>query len=275
MDASVLKKILTSPPLAHMDIPHLMIFIENEPVNARAYVNLIGKKLNLPVEIYDSADNALYDMDGGLFSDRIYYILNDENVLKKSQYISFLNTKDNFVIIGFDGIKVSDTFVKDNAQFLYTFDRGDTNTLLSYIKRKYPSINATNADLTRLVEYSDHRLSTINNELDKITLLSANEQKLYFSTNQVPDIRTIDNMSVMLMILNRNIEFVKHIQLLISNSVQSMLAIYTMARKRFASSNDNYYAKLMILCYKTHSSIIDGTMSGENAVKKFVADLMG
>ena len=253
----------------------MMIFIENEPVNAKAYIDLISKKLGIPVEIYDSADNAIYDMTSDLFDSRIYYIINDGSVLKKPSIISYFNSSNEYVIIGFDELKVSDDFMRNYAQYTYTFEKADTQTLLSYIRKKYRNIKADDRALISLIEHSDHRLSQINNELDKVELLSEDEQTSYFLLpNQYPDIRTIDNMSVMLMIINKNIRFVDHIDSLINSAVQSLLAIYTMARKNFVKTNDKYYAKLMILCFKAHSSIIDGTISSENAIKKFVIDLI-
>lgn len=275
MDSSILKKILTAPPLAHLDIPQFMIFIENEPINARAYLNLMSKKLNLPIALYDTADNAIYDIERDLFEDKIYYILNDESILKKQDYIPYLNTIGKFVVVGFDGVKISDGFQKDNAQFIYTFEKADTKTLISYIRKKMPSLNVTENTLTRLIECSDHRLSQINNELDKLSKLTRAEQESYFMLpDQFPDLRTIDNMTVWLMIINKNSSFIPHINILINSAVQSMLALYTMARKKFVATNDKYYAKLMLLCFKTHSSIIDGTSTSENAIKKFVIDLM-
>ena len=250
-----------------------MVFIENEPINARAYIDLISKKINKPIVIYDSIDNVIYDITTGLVDDRLYYILNDEQIFKNQTYIANLNSFDENIIIGFDGIKISDNFLSDNAQFIYTFDKGDADTLLKYIRKRY-TVFANDTELKDFIACSDNKLSQINNELDKVALLSEEEQKEYFKNKEYPDIRQIDNMSVMLMVLNKNKEFFKHIDILINNAVQSLLAIYTMARKRFVSTNDKYYAKLMILCFKTHSNIMDGTMTNENAMKKFVGDLI-
>ena len=106
--------------------------------------------------------------------------------------------------------------------------------------------------------------------------MSMDEQFSYFILpNQFPDIRPVDPMSVYLMIINKDSQFIHKLDILINNAVQSLLAIYTMARKRFVTTNDKYYAKLMILCFKAHSSIVDGTVSSENAIKKFTIDLMG
>lgn len=270
MNSSVLKQIISN----NKSIPSLLIFIENEPINARAYVDLIAKKINKPVVIYDTADNVLYDLTTGLVSDRLYYILNDKQILKNQNYIASLNSFNENIIVGFRDIEISDNFLNDNAQFIYTFEKGDTETLLAYIKRKYKTLTATDNQLKHLISYSDNRLSQINNELDKVVLLSENEQNKYFSDINYPDIRYMDNMSVMLMIINKNKDFLKHINSLIDNAIPSMLAIYTMARKKFVVTNDKYYAKLMILCFKAHSSIIDGTMTSENAINKFVGDLI-
>ena len=267
MNSSVLKQLIINN-----QIPKFMVFIENEPINARAYIDLISKKINKPVVIYDSIDNVIYDITTGLIDDRLYYILNDEQIFKNQTYIASLNSFDENIIIGFDGIKISDNFLRDNAQFIYTFDKGDTDILLKYIRKRY-TVFANDTELKDLIACSDNKLSQINNELDKVALLSEEEQKEYFKNKKYPDIRQIDNMSVMLMVLNKNKEFFKHIDILINNAVQSLLAIYTMARKKFVSTNDKYYAKLMILCFKAHSSIMDGTMTSENAMKKFVGDL--
>lgn len=271
MNSSVLKQLIINN-----QIPKFMVFIENEPINARAYIDLISKKINKPVVIYDSIDNVIYDITTGLVDDKLYYILNDEQIFKNQTYIANLNSFDENIIIGFDGIKISDNFLRDNAQFIYTFDKGDIDTLLKYIRKKYNTFAnlSTDDELKDLIACSDNKLSQINNELDKVALLSEKEQKEYFKNKEYPDIRQIDNMSVMLMVLNKNKEFLKHVDVLINNAVQSLLAIYTMARKKFVSTNDKYYAKLMILCFKTHSNIIDGTMTSENAMKKFVGDLI-
>lgn len=270
MNSSVLKQIITNNQL----IPNFLIFIENEPINGKAYIDLISKKINKPIVIYDSADNAIYDITTGLVSNRLYYILNDEQIIKNQWYISeLIKFSNENIIIGFDGIKIPDNFLRDNSQFIYTFERGDTDTLLKYIRKRY-TVFANDTELKDLIAYSDNKLSQINNELDKVTLLSEEEQKEYFKNKEYPDIRQIDNMSVMLMVLNKNKEFLNHIDILINNAVQSLLAIYTMARKKFVSTNDKYYAKLMVLCFKTHSNIIDGTTPNEIAIKKFVLDIL-
>jgi len=271
MNSSVLKQLISDNK-----IPEFMVFIENEHINARAYIDLIAKKINKPVVIYDTADNAIYDMTTGLVSKRLYYILNDEQIIKNQNYIPTLASFNENIIIGFDGIKITDTFLNDNSQFIYIFEKGNTDTLMKYIRKKYITFanSYTDAELKDLIACSDNKLSQINNELDKVSLLSEKEQKEYFKNKEYPDIRQIDNMSVMLMVLNKNKEFFKHIDILINNSVQSLLAIYTMARKKFVLTNDKYYAKLMVLCFKTHSNIIDGTMSSENAMKKFAIDVL-
>ena len=270
MDSSVLKKILTAPPLAHKEIPNVMIFIENEPINAKAYVNLIGKKLCLPVEIYDSADNAIYDIETGLCGSHICYILNDEKIIKNRAYLTAFVELGEFFIVGFDGVKIPENFLRDNAQFIYTFEKGSLDTLTNYVKKKIGNV-VSDTNIHDFVECSDYKLSQINNELDKA--VTDGDIASFFSQKRYTDIRTIDNMTVMQMILNRDKRYLSYLPYLTANAVGSVLALYTMSRKRFLLSNDTYYAKLMNLCFKAHSSIIDGTMSSENAIKRLAVDI--
>ena len=271
MDSSVLKKILTSPPLAHVDIPHLMIFIENEPVNAKAYLNLIGKKLSLPIALYDSADNAIYDIETGLCESRIYYILNDEKILKNRAYLTALMELDEFFVVGFDGMKIPENFIRDNAQFIYTFETGSLDTLTNYVKKKIGNV-VSDDEILEFVQSSDSRLSQIQNELEKATL--DGDIVSFFKQKKYPNIRSLDNMTVMQMVLNRDKQFLSHLDILSQNAVGTVLALYTMARKRFLLQNNPYYAKLMTLCFQTHSSIIDGSVTSDNAMKKLAYDIL-
>lgn len=274
MDSSVLKNILeyrTSPLNGVDNIPHLMIFVEHEPINAKAYMKLISKKLYLPIEIYDTADNALYDIESGFSDDKIYYILNDEKIPKNQEYITAFKESDKYVIVGFDGVKIPDSFLNDNAQYVYTFEKGTLPVLMSYIRKRIGN-TVSDANLKHFIECCDYKLSQINNELDKA--ITYGDFESFFMLNMYPDIRVIDPMSVYLMIINKDSQFIHKLDILINNAVQSLLAMYTMARKKFVMTNDKYYAKLMVLCFKAHSCIIDGTATSENAIKKFVSDLM-
>lgn len=270
MDSSVLKDIIVKDIL---NLPRFMIFIEEEHLNAKSYINMIGKKLGLEIELYDSADDAIFEITSPLATNKIYYILNDTGMMKKIDVISFLKSCGSYVILGFENVKPNDSFFEENKQFTYTFKRGNTNDLLSYVKKKYNIPFLSDIEIYSVIAYSDNRLSQICNEFDKITLLSDNEAKLYVENKCYPDIREIDNMAVMQMILRRDKTAIQYSKILEQNAVQSLLAIYTMARKRFVSDNNQYYAKLMILCFKAHSSIIDGTENSQNAIKKFLIDL--
>ena len=104
-------------------------------------------------------------------------------------------------------------------------------------------------------------------------MLDSDLRKEYIQTQQYPNTAKIDNMTVMLKVINKDMSVMQYISILIENAVGSLKAMYTMARKKFKTTNDLYYAKIMISSFKAFNSIIDGTMTSENAVKKFLIDL--
>ena len=269
MNSSVLKNILVNKK----EIPKFMIFIENEPSNAKAYLNLISKNIGKPIKFYDSADEALYDMSTGLVDDRIYYIVNDDKVLKNNRYISELKSFDENIIIGFDGMKIPDSFISDNQNVVYVFDTGSMQTLLNFIAKKAieNKITINQSQSEDLIYKSDFKLSQITNEIEKISLLDNKAE--YIANQEYPNIAKIDNMSVMLQVLNQDKRSMQNMSILMESAVGSLKAIYTMAKKKFKTTDNLFYAKVMIASFKAYNHIIDGTLDSANSIKKFFIDI--
>lgn len=266
MTTKELKDIITSGK----EIPNFLIFIEEDSFNATMYLKLIAKTKCLQIEYCDSADYALYDMESPFYDPKIYYIPNDESLLKNDLHLSQLKSCGKPVILAYDSQKKFDNKYKND---IVVFSHGDRIDIHKYIKKKFPNVIIDDSRIEKLIESCNNDLSVIINEMEKISCLPNNMVDEYFSKTLYPNYKTVDDMTVMFGILNKNKCSVNYSVQIENGSVRYLKALYTMARNKLAATNDSWYAKIMICAYKAFNDIVITGVDSKNVMDKFMLEL--
>lgn len=267
MTTKELKEIITGGK----EIPSFLIFIEEDSFNATMYLKLIAKTKYLPIEYCDSADYALYDMESPFYDPKIYYIANDESLLKNDLHLSQLKSCESMVIVAYDSQKRFDIKYKND---IVVFSHGNTEDICKYLNKKFPNVIIDDNKMKSMIESCNNDLNVVVNEMEKISVLPNTMADEYFSKTYYPNYKTIDDMTVMFNILNKNKDIVNYIKQIENGSVRYLKALYTMARNKLIATNNSWFAKIMICAYKALNDIVITGVDSKNVMDKFILELM-
>ena len=267
MDIKLLKSdILTN------NIPNFLIFVEEEPALSKQYLTQISNTISKAVKYYDSADGVIYDITTNMREDFLYVIYNDQNILKNPEYVKNLIALNRNIVVCFPTIDKTSAFYKDNKAYIVIFSKLDTYSLLAYAQKlcKNHKVTIDQDKLMTLISCCDNNLGMLLNELDKIFTLEQDNSNLlvdYMMRNGFPDYRRVNMFDYINKVLYKNKSAFADLLKINDTPVTILFNMYNMARKKLIDTRNPLYGKIMSLCYKMYSGIIDGTVSDKYAVK--------
>ena len=262
-------------------IPNLMIFVATESMLAKQYLDSMAKTLNTVCKYYDKADQVLYEVSTNLRDNYVYVIMNDESILKNTDYVLELDKfKDRNIVIYFNELDTKSDLYKSYKDICVKFDKLDKYTLLAYLMKQLDKYKiAVNQDkIEKLIDYCDCNLGCCLNELDKIiTLNQANSNMLfdYMLKDGFSDFRKTNVFNFIYKIINRDFTAYDDKIRLNDSIITVITLLYKQVLQRLErdSSNENFI-NILKLCSLLDSGIKDGTISDKYALDYLMLKVM-
>lgn len=261
------------------NIPNFLIFAVDEPVLAKQYINLMSSTLNKYFRYYDSAKEVIYEISTNIKDDYLYIILNDSEALRDDSIIETLINSNRNIIMYYsdsgDCSKINNKYLN----FIVNFCKVDKYTTTAYLLKLLNNnkINVDQKKLETLVDYCNCNFSLCVNEIDKIITLGQENSNLlmdYMLNNGFSDYRKVDIFRFVQKILNRDVDAFNDLLKLDESPVSVLNLLYKQARSKLISSNNNYYSKLLKLCFELDSGIKDGSVDASTSLNYLLAKLL-
>ena len=268
MDIKLLKSCIFSNT-----IPNFLVFLVEEPALYRQYLNSISNTLNKDYEIYDTAREAIYDIESNIKDDHIYLIFDDVKISEEE--LSKLLESDKNIILCYNNIslpqKIYDVINKHRNNIV-EFRKIDKDTLLAYAIKlcKNNKCTVDTDTLIKLIECCNCDLGIMINELIKIFLLEQSNSNLlvnYLINEGFIDYRDISLDRFVSSVINRSCDSFIIEQKIEDSPVIILTAIYNSALNKLKSTRAVQYSKLMSLCFNIQKGILDGTIDSKYAIR--------
>lgn len=266
MDIKELKSLIKSN-----SIPNFLIFNVENSYLCKQYIESMASTLNKASKFYNTADEVLYEVTTNLREDFLYVIFSDDNILKKSAYISELKKLDRNVIVYLFNIDKQSEFYKSNIQSIVTFPQIDKYSIVGYLmsQLKASKIDVDQTKVEKLVDYCNCDYGCCINELDKIITLNQSSSNLvmdYMLNNGFSDYRKVNIFSFVNKVLSKSKDVFEDVVKVEEQPIYVLNLIYRSARKKLLDTNNFKYAELMQFCIGIDSGIKDGTFSDKYAL---------
>ena len=268
MDIKLLKSCIFSNT-----IPNFLVFFIEEPALYRQYLNSISNTLNKDYEIYDTAREAIYDIESNIKDDHIYLVFDDVKVSEEE--LSKLLDSGKNVILCYNDISSSQKLhgvLSKYSSNVVEFRKIDRDTLLAYAiklcKNNKCTIDTDN--LIRLIDCCNCDLGIMINELSKIFLLEQSNSNLlvnYLTNEGFIDYRDISLDRFVNSVINRDYDSFIIGQKIEDSPVTTLTAVYNSALNKLKSTRAIQYSKLMSLCFNVQKGILDGTLDAKYAIR--------
>lgn len=274
MDVKLLKA-----NIANNNVPAFMIFSGEEQALCKQYIQKISSTINKYYKYYNSADEVLVEIDTNMREDFLYIILNDEQIIKKPQYIeALIKTGRNIIVYNTEyDSKVS--IYKDYKDYCVIFKKIDKYSIVGYLMKllKNNGIEISQDRLEKLVDLCECNLSYCLNELNKIIILDQKSSNVLFDfmiTHNFPDYRKVNVFSAIQKLLKKDKSFLDD-QIKMDESVVGLLTlIYRQAQSKLGSTNNIEYSNLMQICSLLDGGIKDGSINADYALDYLVLKVM-
>ena len=268
MDIKLLKSCIFSNT-----IPNFLVFFVEEPALYRQYLNSISNTLNKDYEIYDTAREAIYDIESNIKDDHIYLIFDDTKI--SGEELSKLLGSGKNVILCYNDISSSQKLhgiLSKYSSNVVEFRKIDRDTLLAYAIKlcKNNKCSVDTDVLIKLIDCCDCDLGIMINELNKIFLLEQSNSNLlvnYLINEGFIDYRDISLDRFVNSVISRDYDSFVVGQKIEDSPVTVLTAVYNSALNKLKSTRAIQYSKLMSLCFNIQKGILDGTIDSKYAIR--------
>lgn len=265
--------------IANNNIPTFMIFSGEEQALCKQYIQKISSTINKYHKYYNSADEVLVEIDTNMREDFLYIILNDEQIIKKPQYIDALIKTGRNIIVYNTTYDSKASIYKDYKDYCVIFKKIDKYSIVGYLMKllQNADIEVSQDRLEKLVDLCDCNLGYCLNEINKVIILEQKNSNVLFDfmlEHNFPDYRKVNVFSVIQKILNKDKTFVDDQLKMDESTVGLLTLIYKQAQNRLGVSNNVNYADIMQLCSMLDSSIKDGSISDDYAIDYLLLKVM-
>lgn len=268
MDIKLLKSCIFSNT-----IPNFLVFFVEEPALYRQYLNSISNTLNKDYEIYDTAREAIYDIESNIKDDHIYLIFDDVKI--SGEELSKLLDSGKNIILCYNDISSSQKLhgvLSKYSSNVVEFRKIDRDTLLAYAIKlcKNNKCSVDTDVLIKLIDCCDCDLGIMINELNKIFLLEQSNSNLlvnYLINEGFIDYRDISLDRFVNSVISRDYDSFVIGQKIEDSPVTVLTAVYNSALNRLKSTRAIQYSKLMGLCFNIQKGILDGTIDSKYAIR--------
>lgn len=268
MDIKLLKSCIFSNT-----IPNFLVFFVEEPALYRQYLNSISNTLNKDYEIYDTAREAIYDIESNIKDDHIYLIFDDTKI--SGEELSKLLDSGKNIILCYNDISSSQKLhgvLSKYSSNVVEFRKIDRDTLLAYAIKlcKNNKCSVDTDILIKLIDCCDCDLGIMINELNKIFLLEQSNSNLlvnYLINEGFIDYRDISLDRFVNSVISRDYDSFVVGQKIEDSPVTVLTAVYNLALNKLKSTRAVQYSKLMCLCFSIQKGILDGTIDSKYAIR--------
>lgn len=268
MDIKLLKSCIFSNT-----IPNFLVFFVEEPALYRQYLNSISNTLNKDYEIYDTAREAIYDIESNIKDDHIYLIFDDTKI--SGEELSKLLDSGKNVILCYNDISSSQKLhgvLSKYSSNVVEFRKIDRDTLLAYAIKlcKNNKCSVDTDVLIKLIDCCDCDLGIMINELNKIFLLEQSNSNLlvnYLINEGFIDYRDISLDRFVNSVISRDYDSFVVGQKIEDSPVTVLTVVYNSALSKLKSTRAVQYSKLMGLCFNIQKGILDGTIDSKYAIR--------
>lgn len=268
MDIKLLKSCIFSNT-----IPNFLVFFVEEPALYRQYLNSISNTLNKDYEIYDTAREAIYDIESNIKDDHIYLIFDDTKI--SGEELSKLLDSGKNIILCYNDISSSQKLhgvLSKYSSNVVEFRKIDRDTLLAYAIKlcKNNKCSVDTDVLIKLIDCCDCDLGIMINELNKIFLLEQSNSNLlvnYLINEGFIDYRDISLDRFVNSVISRDYDSFVVGQKIEDSPVTVLTAVYNSALNKLKSTRAVQYSKLMGLCFNIQKGILDGTIDSKYAIR--------
>lgn len=268
MDIKLLKSCIFSNT-----IPNFLVFFVEEPALYRQYLNSISNTLNKDYEIYDTAREAIYDIESNIKDDHIYLIFDDTKI--SGEELSKLLDSGKNIILCYNDISSSQKLhgvLSKYSSNVVEFRKIDRDTLLAYAIKlcKNNKCSVDTDVLINLIDCCNCDLGIMINELNKIFLLEQSNSNLlvnYLINEGFIDYRDISLDRFVNSVISRDYDSFIVGQKIEDSPVTVLTAVYNSALNKLKSTRAVQYSKLMGLCFNIQKGILDGTIDSKYAIR--------
>lgn len=268
MDIKLLKSCIFSNT-----IPNFLVFFVEESALYRQYLNSISNTLNKDYEIYDTAREAIYDIESNIKDDHIYLIFDDTKI--SGEELSKLLDSGKNIILCYNDISSSQKLhgvLSKYSSNVVEFRKIDRDTLLAYAIKlcKNNKCSVDTDILIKLIDCCDCDLGIMINELNKIFLLEQSNSNLlvnYLINEGFIDYRDISLDRFVNSVISRDYDSFVVGQKIEDSPVTVLTAVYNSALNKLKSTRAVQYSKLMGLCFSIQKGILDGTIDSKYAIR--------
>lgn len=268
MDIKLLKSCIFSNT-----IPNFLVFFVEEPALYRQYLNSISNTLNKDYEVYDTAREAIYDIESNIKDDHIYLIFDDTKI--SGEELSKLLDSGKNVILCYNDISSSQKLhgvLSKYSSNVVEFRKIDRDTLLAYAIKlcKNNKCSVDTDVLIKLIDCCNCDLGIMINELNKIFLLEQSNSNLlvnYLINEGFIDYRDISLDRFVNSVISRDYDSFVVGQKIEDSPVTVLTAVYNSALNKLKSTRAVQYSKLMGLCFNIQKGILDGTIDSKYAIR--------
>lgn len=268
MDIKLLKSCIFSNT-----IPNFLVFFVEESALYRQYLNSISNTLNKDYEIYDTAREAIYDIESNIKDDHIYLIFDDTKI--SGEELSKLLDSGKNIILCYNDISSSQKLhgvLSKYSSNVVEFRKIDRDTLLAYAIKlcKNNKCSVDTDILIKLIDCCDCDLGIMINELNKIFLLEQSNSNLlvnYLINEGFIDYRDISLDRFVNSVISRDYDSFVVGQKIEDSPVTVLTAVYNSALNKLKSTRAVQYSKLMGLCFNIQKGILDGTIDSKYAIR--------